>query len=115
MQSVTSNAVAKANSFYTTEVFTGKYFTNGKKIYKKTLPPTTVQLVPRNWGFCGYPSTIMSDMETVTSVTAITTYHGKLQYLIPDVLVIPEIGFFTITADLYVGSSITLEYTKVTN
>jgi hypothetical protein len=35
MQSVTSNAVSKANSYSESETFTGRYWTNGKKIYRK--------------------------------------------------------------------------------
>ena len=36
MQSVTSNAVAVANSYSTTEHFTGKYWIDGKPIYAIT-------------------------------------------------------------------------------
>ena len=36
MQSVSSNAVAEAGSYSTTEIFTGKYWTDGRKIYRKT-------------------------------------------------------------------------------
>ena len=37
MQSVTSNAVAKANSYSTTEHKTGRYWTDGKPTYEVTL------------------------------------------------------------------------------
>lgn len=37
MNSVTSNAVAAALSYLWTEVFTGKYWVNGKQIYRKTV------------------------------------------------------------------------------
>lgn len=37
MQSVTSNAVAKAMSYSITEKFSGKYWIDGKKIYSKTI------------------------------------------------------------------------------
>lgn len=35
MQSVTSNAVSKVMTYSTNEQFTGKYFIDGKKIYRK--------------------------------------------------------------------------------
>ena len=37
MQSVSSNAVSKALSYSTTEHFTGKYWTDGKKIYSRAI------------------------------------------------------------------------------
>ena len=47
MQSVTSNAVAVANSYSTSETFTGRYWIDGKKIYRRvwdtTAPTVGVQ------------------------------------------------------------------------
>ena len=43
MHSVSSNAVAKALSYSTDEQFTGKYWIDGKKIYKKTIAYTLIQ------------------------------------------------------------------------
>jgi hypothetical protein len=45
MQSVTSNAVAVANSYSTTEHFTEKYWIDGKKIYRKVSIATLNQQV----------------------------------------------------------------------
>jgi hypothetical protein len=37
MQSVTSNAVARAGSYTADEHFTGRYWKNGRKIFEKTI------------------------------------------------------------------------------
>lgn len=53
MHSVTSNAVARANSYSMTEHFTGRYWINGKPIYRKVidfgaLPNSTAKTVAHN-------------------------------------------------------------------
>jgi microcystin-dependent protein len=42
MHSVTSNAVAVANSYSTSEIFTGKYWIDGKPIYRKVIANLSV-------------------------------------------------------------------------
>ena len=50
MQSVTSNAVAKAMSYSTTEHFTGKYWIDGKKIYRNVVEYTSPVSIYNRWG-----------------------------------------------------------------
>ena len=49
MHSVTSNAVAKAMSYSTEEHFTGKYWIDGKKIYKKIIQGNFLFIDGSDW------------------------------------------------------------------
>jgi hypothetical protein len=71
MQSVTSNAVATIGKYVTTEQFTGKYWINGKPIYRKVvncgyLPNNTITTV---WG-------ILSNVDFVVSMRGIAYSDG---------------------------------------
>jgi hypothetical protein len=71
MQSVTSNAVAKAMSYSTEEQFTGKYWIDGKKIYRlvsvadRTLDGADVQVTGV------FPQAIADVVETMIKFTAV--------------------------------------------
>ena len=66
MQSVTSNAVSKVMTYSTSEQFTGKYFIDGKKIYRKCYIETNAG----EW----------SNNQTIDTISNIETYIGSCLY-----------------------------------
>jgi len=66
MQSVTSNAVAKANSYSTEEHFTGRYWKDGKKIYEKTFNYGTI-------------SSNSFQIDTNVNLETLVTYSGSVK------------------------------------
>ena len=66
MHSVSSNAVAVANSYSTTEQFTGRYWIDGKKIYKKTYYMGTVPSWTSGSVFLRIPFDV--DFETIVEM-----------------------------------------------
>ena len=115
MQSVTSNAVAVANSYSTTEQKTGGVWIDSKPIYKKTF----------------YNITLANNAVLIENVSFIVNQYGMLTYLSTLQFPIPKDagsgGYCTIrrnptTNQAYVDTSyasykatITIEYTKTTD
>jgi hypothetical protein len=75
MQSVTSNAVAKANSYSTSETFTGKYWIDGKKIYKNYV---TIENVVRGQ----YTDSYMPDIDSII-IYGGEFWADNTKYLVP--------------------------------
>ena len=65
MQSITSNAVAVANSYSTTEHFTGSYWIDGKKIYKKVVD-------------CGSSNSRTSIQHNISNIDTVCFWFGYM-------------------------------------
>lgn len=74
MHSVTSNAVAEAGSYSVTEKFTGKYWIDGKKIYRVSFYSAT------NWA-AGTILGNLTNLDTVVDIRDITTFIDKTIYI----------------------------------
>ena len=122
MHSVTSNAVAKAMSYSTTEHKTGKKWIDGKDIYECTFLCTGIVTINENWGDITNVfqnlSIIAPNMETLVN----GTYHDDATRLRKDIQMIvdyPSAGHFAIysTIAFYTNTNafMTLEYTKTTD
>ena len=115
MHSVSSNAVAKALSYSTEEVFTGKYWIDGKKIYSKTFNDITL----------ANSAVLIENVSFIVNQYGMLTYSSTLQFPIPKDA--GTVGNCTIrrnptTNQAYVDTSyanykatITVEYTKTTD
>ena len=113
MHSVSSNAVAKALSYSTEEVFTGKYWIDGKKIYRKvfanlpvvndTVLVTGVSNLIQVGGYyiSGAYAKIALPYGSPGSITSAYIKNGETQ--------------IRITTNQSVTVYITLEYTKTTD
>ena len=83
MHSVSSNAVAVAISYSTTEHFTGKYWTDGKPIYRKVLTDTFGIIDGSNWIYKNISVTDLN-IGTVTKMTGFieaTSYTYPIPYI----------------------------------
>ena len=111
MQSVTSNAVAKAMSYSTTEHFTGKYWIDGKKIYRNVVEYTSPVSIYNRWG----------DLLTIANVNQVISV-SVLEYRSGENWTVPCMGRYingTIQGQSNNGgansTSAILEYTKTTD
>ena len=119
MQSVSSNAVAVANSYSTSETFTGRYWIDGKKIYRKCFSgsvTSTTQTISHGLG------NTISDVVDIKAVIKISglfmpfgyynVYNGSAQ----NVSVYINSGNL-ILLNTYTGGTykIIFEYTKTTD
>ena len=120
MHSVTSNAVAVANSYSITEHFTGKYWIDGKPIYRKVIDcgalPSNGQKTFQN---------VMSNTDKIIKITGATnngiatislpysTVNSYINIYCPTKtdLIVEDNGDFSVYYQTYV----TLEYTKTTD
>lgn len=112
MQSVTSNAVAKANSYSTTEQRTGGKWIDGKPIYRKVVYSTLNQQVDSSaYKDTGAP--LPSDAETYINIQAIANIKNVFYYSTSgrNTLYIAA----SIIANAVAGRPYILEYTKTTD
>ena len=122
MQSVSSDAVAKALSYSTEEVFTGSYWIDGKPIYRKVvdfgiLPNATNKTVAHN----------ISNIDKIISISGWTSNNTQtlpLPYTNPSGLSYQIMVYANTTNVIvrtaidrreYTTTYITLEYTKTTD
>lgn len=121
MHSVSSNAVAKANSYSTSETFTGRYWIDGKPIYRKVINVN------------GYPSTIQtgltSENEVINMIIKNTVSGSSDRFVFGGILSVSNVYYpwvYELTPDnttlarltgTYTGTVkfIILEYTKKTD
>ena len=110
MQSVTSNAVAVANSYSTSETFTGKYWIDGKKIYKKTYYNLNIEITnPNRWYLImPYPSVIDTITDYITIAITKQAFQNSLIYIQNGNLAI-------LSSQSWSLGTLTLEYTKTTD
>lgn len=112
MNSVTSNAVAEAGSYSTDEIFTGKYWIDGKPIYRKVLiVPTTIIADGNSYKSLGvgYPDNADTMFPlTIFNFSTNTLYYNSYK---PIQVASSISGGITINA----GTVIIIEYTKTTN
>ena len=116
MQSVTSNAVANALSYSTSEVFTGKYWIDGKKIYRRTFvflnqnissTPTLLQTIPE------VAVSNITKRESVFINTVIKVVAGEMQACAYLVYGTDIYAYQTLTSQVTGWNiSYTIEYTK---
>ena len=111
MQSVTSNAVAKTMSYFTTEHFTGKYWIDEKKIYSNVVEFTSPVSVYNRWG----------DLLTIANVNQVISV-SVLEYRSGENWTVPCMGRYingTIQGQSNNGGAYSttaiLEYTKTTD
>ena len=123
MQSVTSDAVSRALSYSMNEVFTGKYWKDGKKIYSKTidcgaLPNATTKVIAHN----------IINLARFIKIEIISTTSNNntvmLPYVSPSSLT-AQVGFSVNATNIEIRSAsdyrtyeftdCTLEYTKQTD
>ena len=119
MHSVTSNAVAVANSYSTSETFTGRYWIDGKKIYRKCFSgsvTSTTQTISHGLG--GNISDVV-DIKAVIKISGLfmpfgyyNVYNGSAQ----NVSVYINSGNLVLL-NTYTGGTykIIFEYTKTTD
>ena len=121
MQSVSSNAVAKAMSYSTDEQFTGKYWINGKKIYTKTLDCGSLPNSSQKYIDIG-----IVNLDTIIKHEGIS-YNAHYALSIPyvsgsssyNVEVFYNDGYLRIITSInrsdFTNTYITIEYTKTTD
>lgn len=112
MHSVTSNAVAESLSYSTTEQKTGKYWIDGKPIYRKVLiVPTTIIADENSYKSLGvgYPDNADTMFPlTIFNFSTNTFYYNSYK---PIQVASSVSGGVTINA----GTEIIIEYTKTTD
>lgn len=113
MQSVTSNAVAQAMSYSTTEHFTGKYWVDGKKIYEKTTIVRQNGTNNPNITQSGTTYTIANDYFSQNEETVIKAVaHAKRSTGIWDTIISGSADIYCI---LISSNSIGFKFSGVTN
>jgi len=119
MQSVTSNAVAVAGSYSTTEQFTGRYWIDGKKIYRKCFSGSVTSSNQTISHGLGNTISDVVDIKAVIKISGLfmpfgyyNVYNGSAQ----NVSVYINSGNIVLL-NTYSGGTykIILEYTKTTN
>ena len=111
LHAVTSNAVAEAMSYSTSEVATGKKWIDGKDIYRKVL--TTTAAIHTDSFYWGGLETEVQNMNisNVISVSGVDNTHGKT---FSPMGFSSLSGFLTFSTELASGANIIIEYTKAT-
>ena len=118
MQSVTSNAVAKANSYSTTEQKTGGVWIDGKPIYRKvvdvgSMPNRVTKSVPHN----------ILNLDNIINITGYAR-NGVEKLPLPFVSAAYNIEVYINSGNIKIGSIqdysmysgyVVLEYTKTTD
>jgi hypothetical protein len=107
MQSVTSNAVAECGIYSTEEVYTGKTWYDGKKIYRKCYYNLSVSIAnPNTWyTVMAYPTFIDTITDYITIANKIA-FQNSLIYKLSNNLAI-------LSSQSWVLNALVLEYTKV--
>ena len=110
MQSVTSNAVSKAMSYSTTEHFTGKYWIDGKKIYRKVSIATLNQQVDTS-AYKNTGAPLPNNAETYIRIISTQRTGNAFYYSVSNATL--YIAAVT-TMNALAGTAYILEYTKTT-
>ena len=128
MQSVTSNAVAVANSYSENETFTGRYWVNGKKIYRRVFGYTlTANNQSKSFSIPNYEKKITlygnlrnpsgTDFCIPYHFADITNYYGTYCYINSRTSTLYFYPYSSNSSYFQTGSAveITVEYTKTTD
>jgi hypothetical protein len=111
LHAVTSNAVAEAMSYSTSEVATGKKWIDGKDIYRKVLTTTSaINTDSFYWG--GLETEVQNlNISSVINVSGVDNTYGKT---FRPMGFSSSSGFSTFSTGLAQGANIIIEYTKTT-
>lgn len=74
------NYIDDCNTYNTTETFTGKYWNNGEKIYRKVVEGTLPSLQPGSGTVDGNVAHGISNLGTVVSITGWLVYNNVSYY-----------------------------------